>query len=62
MPAVERVGHEGAKLVMSTYGRLMPNNEEWTRRAVDTAWSEALDGPGTASASARQALLHVTGP
>jgi integrase len=34
----ERLGHENATLVLSTYGHLMPDSEERTRRAVDEAW------------------------
>jgi integrase len=32
-----RLGHENASLVLSTYGHLMPDSEERTRRAVDDA-------------------------
>lgn len=35
----ERLGHENAALVLSTYGHLMPDSEDRTRRAVDEAWS-----------------------
>jgi integrase len=35
----ERLGHENASLVLSTYGHLMPGSEERTRRAIDAAWS-----------------------
>jgi hypothetical protein len=35
----DRLGHENASLVLSTYGHLMPDSEERTRRAIDTAWS-----------------------
>ena len=35
----ERLGHENAALVLSTYGHLMPDSEERTRRAIDDAWS-----------------------
>ena len=35
----ERLGHENAALVLSTYGHLMPDSEERTRRAIDEAWS-----------------------
>lgn len=35
----ERLGHHNASLVLSTYGHLMPDSEDRTRRAVDTAWS-----------------------
>ncbi len=34
----ERLGHEDASLVLSTYGHLMPDSEDRTRRAVDAAW------------------------
>lgn len=33
-----RLGHATPALVLSTYGHLMPNSEERTRRAVDLAW------------------------
>ena len=35
----ERLGHDNANLVLSTYGHLMPDSEDRTRRAVDSAWS-----------------------
>jgi integrase len=35
----ERLGHENATLVLKTYGHLMPDLEDRTRRAVDEAWS-----------------------
>jgi integrase len=35
----ERLGHENASLVLSTYGHLMPDSEERTRRVIDEAWS-----------------------
>lgn len=35
----ERLGHEDAALVLRTYGHLMPNTADRTRRAVDDAWS-----------------------
>ena len=34
----ERLGHENADLVLSTYGHLQPNAEEGTRKALDDAW------------------------
>lgn len=34
----ERLGHENAQLVLKTYGHLMPDSEDRTRRAVDEAW------------------------
>lgn len=41
----ERLGHENAALVLSTYGHLMPDSEDRTRRAVDAAWSRAPHVP-----------------
>ena len=35
----ERLGHQNAALVLSTYGHLMPDSEDRTRRAVDNAWA-----------------------
>lgn len=35
----ERLGHQNANLVLSTYGHLMPDGEERTRKAIDEAWS-----------------------
>jgi len=35
----ERLGHKNANLVLSTYGHLMPNSEDRTRKAIDAAWS-----------------------
>ena len=35
----ERLGHHNAGLVPSTYGHLMPDSEDRTRRAVDSAWT-----------------------
>lgn len=37
----ERLGHKNASLVLSTYGHLMPDSEERTRKALDGAWSDA---------------------
>ena len=34
----ERLGHENATLGLKTYGHLMPDSEERTRRAIDDAW------------------------
>lgn len=45
----ERLGHENATLVLTTYGHLMPDSEDRTRRAVDAAWAETSDGLQTAS-------------
>lgn len=41
----ERLGHENATLVLSTYGHLMPDSEGRTRRAIDIAWSSAPPVP-----------------
>lgn len=35
----ERLGHKNAGLVIKTYGHLMPDSEERTRKAMDAAWS-----------------------
>lgn len=34
----ERLGHENATLVLTTYGHLLPDSEDRTRRALDDAW------------------------
>ena len=49
----ERLGHEDASLVLSTYGHLMPDSDDRTRTAVDAAWKKA--GPGCAPTRARSA-------
>jgi integrase len=43
----ERLGHENATLVLTTYGHLMLDSEDRTRRAIDAAWTG--DGLQTAS-------------
>jgi integrase len=40
----ERLGHEDATLVLRTYGHLMPDSEDRTRRAVEDAWAVDSDG------------------
>lgn len=46
----ERLGHENATLVLSTYGHLVPGTEDRTRRAVDAAWrAPAVPGEGASS-------------
>ena len=45
----ERLGHENATLVLKTYGHLMPDSEDRTRRAVDEAWC-AITAPSAESA------------
>ena len=37
----ERLGHEDASLVLSTYGHLMPGSDDRTRSAIDSAWGTA---------------------
>jgi integrase len=54
----ERLGHENATLVLKTYGHLMPDSEDRTRRAIDTAWSTS-DGPQTAQAPSRWVFAPV---
>ena len=44
----ERLGHETAALVLSTYGHLLPDSEDRTRRAVDDAWKAPEAGSGEA--------------
>jgi integrase len=39
----ERLGHVDPTLVLTTYGHLMPDTEDRTRRAVDAAWAEEAD-------------------
>jgi integrase len=40
----ERLGHVDAQLVLTTYGHLMPDQEDRTRRVIDEAWSAPADG------------------
>lgn len=49
----ERLGHKNANLVLSTYGHLMPDSEERTRRAIDDAWL-ATNADSVRTDSARQ--------
>ncbi len=44
----ERLGHRNATLVLTTYGHLMPDSEERTRRAIDAAWTRSADQERTA--------------
>ncbi|WP_103381950.1 tyrosine-type recombinase/integrase [Pseudonocardia dioxanivorans] len=37
----ERLGHDNATLVLTTYGHLLPDSEERTRKAIDAAWNDA---------------------
>ncbi len=41
MAVAERLGHEDASLVLSTYGHLLPDSDDRTRGAIDTAWNAA---------------------
>ncbi|MGK5440392.1 hypothetical protein ACSNN7_00955 [Micromonospora sp. URMC 105] len=54
----ERLGHENATLVLSTYGHLMPDSEARTRRAVDDAWGCA---PGVKATTQRADLRERAG-
>ena len=45
----ERLGHADATLVLTTYGHLMPDSEDRTRKAVDNAWSAGNDRFGDAA-------------
>ena len=47
----ERLGHENATLVLTTYGHLLPDSEDRTRRAVDDAWKAPEAGSGQAAAA-----------
>ena len=42
----ERLGHQNATLILTTYGHLLPGSEDRTRSAVDSAWNQA---PGEAA-------------
>jgi len=46
----ERLGHENATLVLKTYGHLMPDSEDRTRRAVDAAWEPEVEAAQDAQA------------
>ncbi|WP_218938296.1 hypothetical protein [Modestobacter altitudinis] len=41
LAVAERLGHDDASFVLATYGHLMPDSEDRTRRAVDAAWGAA---------------------
>jgi integrase len=51
----ERLGHETANLVLNTYGHLMPDSEDRTRKAVDAAWSADDSGVFPIAAANRNA-------
>lgn len=44
----ERLGHENATLVLTTYAHLMPGSEERTRKTVDAAWAAQPGQPAKA--------------
>ena len=37
----ERLGHENATLVLTTYGHLVPGSDDRTRKAIDGVWRAA---------------------
>lgn len=37
----ERLGHENATLVLTTYGHLVPGSDDRTRKAIDSVWEAA---------------------
>jgi hypothetical protein len=37
----ERLGHENATLVLTTYGHLVPGSDDRTRKAIDGDWKAA---------------------
>ena len=39
----ERLGHENATLVLTTYGHLVPGSDDRTRKAIDGVWKAAPD-------------------
>lgn len=47
----ERLGHDNATLVLTTYGHLLPDSEDRTRKAIDAAWSAAPEGSEQAAAA-----------
>lgn len=47
----ERLGHENATLVMKTYGHLLPDMEDRTRRAIDDAWEAQVPAAQDASSA-----------
>ncbi|MCM2576253.1 tyrosine-type recombinase/integrase [Streptomyces meridianus] len=49
----ERLGHHNASPVLSTYGHLVPDSEDRTRRAVDSAWAACAPPAPRDDATAR---------
>ncbi len=59
----ERLGHENATLVLSTYGHLMPDTEDRTRRALEKrVGGRSCHGPATDQGRAVSEKLQVSGP
>jgi integrase len=48
----ERLGHEDATLVLTTYGHLIPGADDRTRKAVDGAWA-AFSAPADEAVTAQ---------
>jgi integrase len=46
----ERLGHKNAGLVIKTYGHLMPDSEERTRKALESAWADQVRTAGSSKA------------
>lgn len=42
----ERLGHTDARLVLTTYGHVLPDTEDRTRKAIDGAWNALPDVSG----------------
>lgn len=52
----ERLGHDNAELVLSTYGHLLPHLlEDRTRKAIDAAWNGVAEGSGETDTAQGQA-------
>ena len=49
----ERLGHCNAQLVLTTYGHLLPDSEDRTRSAIDSAWNAAPGEAATAQGRPR---------
>ena len=49
----ERLGHENATLVLTVYGHLLPDGEDRTRKAIDSAWNPAPGEAATAQGRPR---------
>ena len=52
----ERLGHEDASLVLSTYGHLMPDSDDRTRSAIDAAWTAGRESCAPGVPQGAQAL------